>query len=162
MNSHESYWQALRCPKVIGRAMALTFLLLFVGILASSSFGKQRPPPTDAVTRAQIIVQARALVAQQQQQLDDAKKELVEAQTIIIPQLHADLNKAQEQVNVVAQERENWRQYGEAEHDKFMNAEKRVAEDKAGLLRRDIIISGLISLMGAYAAAKFYFHVPFL
>lgn len=73
-----------------------------------------------------------------------------------------ELNKAESEVKAVALERDGWRAYGGQEHDKWMNAEKRVAEGKAGLLRRDLIIGAMTLLIGAYAVAKFYFHVPFI
>lgn len=38
--------------------------------------------------------------------------------------------------------------------------EKTIAETKLALLKRNLIIAGLISLISLYAVLKFYFHLP--
>lgn len=38
--------------------------------------------------------------------------------------------------------------------------EKTIAETKLALLQRNLVIAGLIGLIGLYAVLKFYFHLP--
>jgi len=105
-----------------------------------------------ARTLPEIVNDLEAANNRQKQELADTQSKLAWT--------WSELNVAQEQVNAVAKERDGWRAYGESEHDKWMNAEKRVAEGKAGLLRRDLIIGVMTLLIGAYAVLKFYFHIP--
>jgi len=107
-----------------------------------------------ARTLQQIVVDLKAVTERQQQELSDAKSRL--------GWTWDELNKAEAQVQQVATERDGWKAYGTTEHDKWMNAEKRVAEGKAGLLRRDLIIGALVLAIGVWAFLKFYLHVPFI
>lgn len=108
----------------------------------------------EARTLEEIVADLRVANDRQSTELSDVKTKL--------NWTWDELNKAESEVKQVALERDGWRDYGGQEHDKWMNAEKRVAEGKAGLLRRDLFIGILMVMIGVYAVLKFYFHVPFI
>lgn len=111
-------------------------------------------PYVQARTLKEIVADLKVANDRQNQELSDVRSKL--------DWTWSELGRAQEQINQVALERDGWRAYGVDQHDKWMNAEKRIAEGKAGILRRDIII-GIMSLaIAAFLFLKFYLHVPFL
>jgi septal ring factor EnvC (AmiA/AmiB activator) len=132
--------------------MRYVFLLLFISSTALAA-------PT--YTRQQIIDQMRKDIAQQSQELTDARKHSEEA-IANSQRLQDELAVAQAQVNEVAKERESWRAYGDDQHNHWLASEKRVSDQKVIVLRLGIILGLVLLLNGAYAFAKFYLRIPFL
>ncbi len=106
-----------------------------------------------ATTRARIK-HIRELVARQKQELNDTKTKLDLALKTI--------QDAQNQINAVAKERDQWQAYGNDQHDRFVAADKKLIATKAAILRRDIIIGLLVIAIGVFLFLKFYLHIPFL
>lgn len=106
-------------------------------------------------TRAELIAQIRARVAEQDKELEFAQRKAGEAISNS-DRTHEELGRAQEQANQVGKERDGWHQYGDDQHDKWMNAEVRVAKEQAAVLRRNIIIGILGMLILAYVGLKLY------
>lgn len=111
-------------------------------------------PYLEGRTLEEIVADLKVANDRQNQELADVKEKLDWTWT--------ELTKAEDQIKAVAMERDGWRAYGTDQHDKWMNAEKRLAADKAALLRRDIIIGLLTLAIGVWAFLKFYLHIPFL
>jgi septal ring factor EnvC (AmiA/AmiB activator) len=100
----------------------------------------------------------RAKVHQLQIELDNTKASLQTAGRTIGEQ-QASLSDAQEQITQVGKERDGWHAYGDDQHDKWMNAERRVSDEKVNALRLGIAL-GLLSLaVGAYGFLHFGYHV---
>lgn len=118
-------------------------------------------PTSKALTKDELINQIREKVAEQSKELEFAEKKAQEA-VANSDRTHEELGKAQVTMNQVGKERDDWHAYGDDQHNKWMNAEVRVAKETAAVLRRNIIIGIMTSIMIVYAVAKFYFHVPFL
>lgn len=106
-----------------------------------------------AQTRARIK-HIRELVARQKQELNDTKGKLDLALKTI--------QDAQNQINAVAKERDQWQAYGNDQHDRFVAADKKLIATKAAILRRDIIIGIMALAIGVFLFLKFYLHVPLL
>lgn len=106
-----------------------------------------------AQTKARIR-HIRELVARQKQELNDTRTKLDLALKTI-----AD---AQNQINAVAKERDQWQAYGNDQHDRFVAADKKLIATKAAILRRDIIIGIMTLAIGVFLFLKFYLHIPFL
>jgi septal ring factor EnvC (AmiA/AmiB activator) len=115
------------------------------------------------LTREQLINQIQDKVHEQEKELEFAEKKAKEARDNS-DRTHEELGRAQGQIDQVGKERDAWHQYGDDQHDKWMNAETRVAKEQAAVLRRNIIIIGLVLLIGLYVVAKIYFkaQLPFL
>lgn len=129
----------------------LLFIVLFVTCLSSQG----------QMTQAQIREQLRALVKKQSTVLKNTENELKQSKDTVA-NLSKELETAQDQVNKVGQERDGWKDYGNDQHEKFMNAELRVAKKQATILKLSITIGLLITAIGIYAFLKFYMRVPFL
>lgn len=119
--------------------------LLAVAFLAATS-------QVHARTLEEIVSDLKVANERQEAELENAKSR--------IAWTWDELGKAQTQIDQVGKERDGWRSYGESEHDKWMNAEKRVAGQKAAILRRDIAVGLLTLAIGAWAFLKFYLHIP--
>jgi hypothetical protein len=107
-----------------------------------------------APTKAELIAQIRAKVAEQAKELEFAERKAREARDNS-DRTHVELGRAQEQANQVAKERDGWHAYGDDQHDKWMSAEKRVAQEQASKLKWIIAFSGLSVLVVAYFGLKF-------
>lgn len=116
---------------------------------------------SQGATKDEIIQGIEERLDQQEKELDGVNKQLGDS-IADVQRLSGALESAQGQLDAVGKERDGWRDYGSDQHDKWMNAEKRVAEGTAGLLRRNIIIGCLTLLITVYAFAKFYLRVPFI
>jgi septal ring factor EnvC (AmiA/AmiB activator) len=114
-----------------------------------------------ALTKEELINQIQEKVAQQAKELEFAQQKAKDA-IANSDRTHEELGRAQGQIDQVAKERDGWQAYGNDQHDKWMNAETRVAKEQAAVLRRNIVIGLMALAMIGYAAAKFYFRVPFL
>lgn len=130
------------------------FILIAVLIFCSAFAAPAQKPD-----RARTLDQLKGLIKLQGEEITRVEKDLKGSKEYAA-NLWTDLEKAQTQINEVGKERDGWRAYGEDQHEKFINAEKRVAEKQATVLKLGIII-GLMSLaIGAYLVAKFYFRWP--
>lgn len=121
------------------------FALVF---LSSTAFG-QLPD------RAKTLSQLRGLIKEQGDEILRVENDL-KASKEYAATLWTDLEKAQSQLNEVGKERDGWRSYGEDQHEKFINAEKRVAEEKVKKQRWFMLFSGLAVLVIAYFGLKFF------
>lgn len=110
-------------------------------------------------SQAKLKEQIAALKATQKQEYDTVLKDLKGSRDYAAG-LWTDLEKAQAQVNEVGKERDGWRDYGNDQHDKLMNAELRVAKKQATILKLGITISLMSLAIGGYLIAKFYFRLP--
>ena len=125
---------------------------LFFLVLAVSS--------AKALTEAELIAQIQAKVEQQAKELEFAEQKAKEA-IANSDKTHEELGRAQGQIDQVAKERDGWHAYGDDQHDKWMNAETRVAKEQAAVLRRNIIIGILSLLILAFVAAKIFLKAQF-
>lgn len=126
--------------------------LFFLALLSSTAFG-QLPD------RAKTLDQLRGLIKLQGDEITRVEKDLKESKSYSAT-LWTDLETAQSQVDKVGTERDGWKDYGEDQHEKFINAEKRVAEKSATILKLVMALSGLGVIIGLYLVAKFYFRLP--
>lgn len=127
-------------------------LIVFISVcvLSTSSFGQ---------SQAELKRQIAALKVQQLADYNAVLKDLKGSREYAAG-LWTDLETAKVQVGKVGEERDGWKAYGEDQHEKFINAEKRVAEKQATVLKLGIVI-GLMSLaIGAYLFLKFYMRLP--
>lgn len=111
--------------------------------------------PAQALTKDELIAQIRVKVAEQAKELEFAERKAKEARDNS-DRTHEELGRVQEQANQVGKERDGWHAYGDDQHDKWMNAEKRVAEEKASKLKWILAFSGLSVLVIAYFGLKFF------
>lgn len=117
--------------------MRLALVLLFISVVSAS-----------AITKDELIRQIRTLNKQQTEELDRLR---VSHKTAI-----EDVDKAKKQVLEVAVERDGWRDYGNDQHEKFINAEKRVAEETVKKQRWVMMFSGLAVVVALYFGLKFF------
>ncbi len=127
----------------------LVALLFFVCLTAQA----QRP------TNAQLVEQIRERARQQQAIIDEMQGKLA-LSSGTVASLQNELTTAQTQIDQVAKERESWMLYGQDQHDRWMNAEKRVSDMKVKALRLWIALSLLVTINLAYAFLKFYVRLP--
>lgn len=136
------------------RWVAFGITLVFLWFLVCLSQGQTAKPD-----RAQTLNQLKGLIKLQGDEIDRVEKDLKGSKEYAAT-LWTDLEKAQAQVNQVGKERNDWRDYGNDQHEKFINAEKRVAEKQATILKLFMALAGLGLLIGAYLFAKFYLRLP--
>lgn len=129
------------------KRLALILLLAFTCAVSAQ---------TDQV---KLREQIKSLKGQQRAAVDRIEKDLKGSKDYAAT-LWTDLEKAQTQVNQVGKERDGWRDYGNDQHDKFINAEKRVAEKQVTILKLYMALAGLGLVIGAYLFAKFYLRLP--
>lgn len=122
--------------------------LILLGLFASCV-------SASALTKDELIRQIRGKVGQLEQELGRAQNAAASADNNV-ERLNGELEKAQNQVNTVGTERDGWKAYGEDQHDKFINAEKRVAEEKVKKQRWVMLFSGLALVVAAYFGLKFF------
>lgn len=103
--------------------------------------------------RARTLDQLKGLIKLQGDEITRVENDL-KASKEYATTLWTDLDRAQKQVNQVGTERDGWKAYGEDQHEKLMNAEKRVAELKHSNLKWKISFFGLIALIGAFVWFK--------
>jgi hypothetical protein len=135
---------------------AVIFFALFAWV-ASCAQGQQPNP----YTRNELLDQIQELRKQQDEALAASEAKLVTANSNV-DRLQTELNAAKTQVTKVATERDGWKDYGTDQHDKWMNAEKRVAEKESAILRRNIVIGVMGLLIAAYLALKLFIKPPWL
>lgn len=109
--------------------------------------------------QSKLKEQIAALKAQRAAEVDRIEKDLKASKDYAVT-LYVDLEKAQGQVDKVGTERDDWRDYGNDQHEKFMNAEVRAAKKDATILKLSGVIGLLVLAIGAYAFAKFYLRLP--
>lgn len=126
----------------------LVLLILFASCVSAS-----------ALTKDELIKQIRQKVGQLEQELGRAQNAAASADGNV-ERLQGELDTAQNQVNAVGTERDGWRDYGNDQHDKLMNAEVRVAKKQATILKLYGTIAAMTLAIGAYLVAKFYFRLP--
>ena len=107
------------------------------------------------MTQDELIRQILEVNAQQRQAIDSGIATLQETRTLL-QQQNITLEKAQEQVKQVDAERNKWQQYGSDQHEKFMNAEKRVSEQEAAKLKWMGAFIGLALLAAAFIGIKYF------
>lgn len=107
------------------------------------------------LTRDELIDQIQAKVQEQSKELEFAERKAGEARDNS-DRTHEKLGQAQEQAIQVGKERDHWHQYGDDQHDKWMNAEVRVAKEQAAVLRRNIVIGIMGLLIAVYVGLKLY------
>lgn len=122
------------------RWIAVVIAVLFMWGLVYMSQGADQ---------SQLREQIKTLKEQQRGEVDRIEKALRDS-TEYAKTLWTDLDKAQTDLNKVGVERDGWRDYGNDQHEKFINAEKRVAELKHSTLKWKILFFGLIALIGAF------------
>lgn len=116
------------------------FVMLTLGLCAQCRvFG-------EPIKRVQHI---RELVAAQKKDLDDR-----------LLWTWNELEKAETQIGTVAKERDDWKLYGDDQHDKWMNAETRVAKAEKRNWICYSIIGGMVVLTGVYAYLRIGLHLP--
>lgn len=130
------------------RYVAVGIAILFILGLVCLSQG-QTP------NRAKTLDQLKGLIKLQGDEITRVEKDLKGSKDYAAT-LWTDLEKAQSQVNQVGTERDGWRDYGNDQHDKFINAEKRVAEERAAKLKWIMYFSGLAIAVALYFGLKFF------
>lgn len=131
--------------------------LLLVCVATATAFGQPQPK----INQAKLREQLRTLIKEQRGVLENTERQLKESRGTAAA-LWDQLSGAQAQINKVGAERDGWKAYGDDQHEKFMNAETRVAKKQATILRLYIVIGLMTLAIGAYAFLKFYLRVPFL
>lgn len=131
--------------------MKIVLILAFV--LFSGTAVAQKPD------RARTLDQLKGLIKLQGDEIDRVEKDLKGSKEYAAT-LWTDLAKAQADVDKVGTERDGWKAYGEDQHEKFINAEKRVAEKQTTILKLYGTLAGLGLLIGLYLFAKFYLRLP--
>jgi hypothetical protein len=116
------------------------------------------PPPTPVrrtnttvvqkVDQAALIAKIKDLLAQQMIELKAANASSAEALK--------ERDAAQQQVNEIGKQRDQWEAYGKAQDAARQKAQLQVASGKAAILRRDIIIGVLGLLIGAFVFLKLF------
>lgn len=119
-------------------------ILSALALIAGNCYG--------ALTKDQIIIQLRDLLEQQGQDLEQAEKKANDGLR--------ELGVAKNQVGQIVTERDGWKAYGENEHEKWMNAETRVAKAQKEVWRLRFFLGGIVALIGVYLFLKFYLHIP--
>jgi septal ring factor EnvC (AmiA/AmiB activator) len=104
--------------------------------------------PAASATTQERVTKIRGLVARQKGELDDTKNRL--------GWTWDQLQSAETQIAQVAKERDGWKSYGDDQHDRFMNAEKRVVTEKLSKLRWQVAFGGLLTLVLAFVGLKFF------
>lgn len=122
----------------------LILLILFASCVSAS-----------ALTKDELIRQIRQKVGLLEQELGRAQNAAASADGNV-ERLQGELDTAQTQVNTVGTERDGWRDYGNDQHEKFINAEKRVAEEKVKKQRWVMMFSGLALVVAVYFGLKFF------
>lgn len=112
-----------------------------------------------ALTKDELIRQIRGKVGQLEQELGRAQNAAASADGHV-ERLQGELDVAQTQVNTVGTERDGWRDYGNDQHEKLMNAEVRVAKKQATILKLSGTIAALMLAIGVYLFLKFYMRLP--
>lgn len=133
------------------KRVLLVFLAVIAVIAVFSYCSKADAAP---LTQKELIAQIREKVAEQDKELEFAQRKANDA-VANSDRTHQELGRAQEQANQLGKERDHWQAYGLDQHDKWMNAEKRVAEEKASKLKWILAFSGLAVLVAAYFGLKF-------
>lgn len=109
------------------------------------------------------------------QKVDQAKlrkelQDLIKEQGVVLQQVEKDLKLSREtgntlfaelknaklQIEQVGKERDDWKAYGDDRNEKWLNAEKRVAEQKVAKLKWLGAFSGLLILVLLYFGLKFF------
>lgn len=123
--------------------MKLWLLTIFIAMfcLAVPALGLT---PTEKV----IVQHIGDVNKRQASELNDQKAKVV--------WLDKELKDLQPKIDQIGKERDGWQAYGNDQHDKWMNAEKRVADKEAAILRRDIVIGIMGFLMLGYIAARIW------
>lgn len=131
------------------RSILIAVLVLF------SAFGLSAQTPD----RSKVVTQLRNLIKEQRQEIDRlAENEKKKDQ--YAKELYTENEKAQTQINTVGTERDGWRDYGNDQHEKLMNAEVRVAKKDATILKLSGTIAALLLAIGVYLFLKFYMRLP--
>lgn len=123
-------------------------LLAFICIYVIST-------PVFGQSQADLRRQITELKATQRAEYETVLKDLKGSRDYATS-LYTDLEKAQTQLNAVGTERDGWRDYGNDQHEKFINAEKRVSDEKVKKQRWFMLFSGLAILVAAYFGLKFF------
>lgn len=104
--------------------------------------------------------QIKSLKQQQREAVDRAENDAKKAKEHAVT-LSENLEKAQAQVDKIGEERDGWRDYGNDQHEKWINAEKRVAEEKTSTAKQANAklkwmgaFFGLVVLIGAFVWFK--------
>lgn len=124
--------------------LIVTILFLF---LATTSL----PQTNQALLRKQLA----ELKALQKAEFDKVIGDLAESRNTANG-LHDNLKQAQSQLNVVGKERDDWKDYGEDRNERWLSAEKRVAEEKVKKQRWVMMFSSLAILVALYFGLKFF------
>lgn len=106
------------------------------------------------LSKQQIKEQVAGLKLLQKAEFEKVIEELNESRNTANG-LADNLIQAQKQFNIVGQERDGWKAYGEDRNEKWLNAERRVAEEKVKKQRWVMMFSGLAILAALYFGLKF-------
>lgn len=107
---------------------------------------------TQKIDQAALIAKIKGLLAQQMTELKTADAAAAEAL-----KEKAD---AQNQVNEIGKQRDQWEAYGKQQDALRQAAELKVAAQSAALLRRDILIGILGLAIAAYVGLRLFTHLP--
>lgn len=121
-------------------------VFIAVCVLSTSAFGH---------SQAELKRQIAALKVQQLADYNAVLKDLKGSREYAVG-LWTDLETAKVQVGKIGEERDGWKAYGEDQHEKFINAEKRVSEEKVKKQRWFMLFSGLAIVVGLYFGLKFF------
>lgn len=127
----------------------MKFLIIIFACLFSTVVSAQSQ--LDRKKLNEIVVE---LKTQQKAEFETVLKDLKGSREYA-KSLWTDLDTAQKQINTVGQERDGWKLYGEDRNEKWLNAEKRVAEQKVSKLKWMGFFFGLAILVIAYFGLKF-------
>lgn len=123
-------------------------LLIAVSILvlSTSTFGQ---------SQAKLKEQITALKAEQRADYKAVLKDLAESRNTATG-LHDNLVTAQTQINKVGTERDGWRDWGNAQHELWLNAEVRVAKESKAKQKWMGLFFGLFTLILGWFAFKLF------
>jgi hypothetical protein len=113
---------------------------------------------TIAATAFLFILAGTALADSKTERLARIRK-LVAKQRSGLTWTWNELQAAKGQIALVANERDNWKAYGDDQYQQHMNAEVRVAKEQKKILQLYIILGVIGLLAGAYAYLHFGYHV---
>jgi exonuclease VII small subunit len=126
-----------------------TLIFLVVAVVSCNVATVNASPEGDTI---------RAKVHQLQADLDNTIVQLAKAQGTVNEQKES-LQTAQQQIGKVVEERDGWHSYGDDQHDKWMNAEKRVSDQKVRVLKLGIALGILSLLCIGYGIGHFGYHI---
>lgn len=105
-----------------------------------------------------LKLQIHELIQQQQAQIDETLTKLA-SMTKVADDLGTELTTAERQVNTVAKERDDFRVYGDAQHELLTKARVATAKKDLAILRLWVTIGLMGAAIAGYIVAHYVYHV---